>query len=219
MSLLLSKHDGTIVEFPTAELAQALAHLVAGGNTRCQGQSGVTLISAGGTGLLLVDTSWHIGRRLVETFTVVSEASFPFGVAFQQGSSMFTLSQALAGSGYAGTVDDLESVFMAQYSSSGGPLTYLAPSNLVLDEGSFQTRPAKIRRLLADDTFLQATEGGEDIVMEAGPTLLALAATSATHTDQIELLDSGVAGLEAAMETKVEQAAFDPSALWRRRSL
>ena len=57
MSLLLTKHDGTVVEFPLAELAQALAHLVAGGVTRCQGQSGVTLISAGGTGLLLVDTS------------------------------------------------------------------------------------------------------------------------------------------------------------------
>jgi hypothetical protein len=155
-----------------------------------------------------VDTSWHIGRRLVETYTVVSKASFPFGVAFQQGSSMFTLAQALAGSGYAGAVDELASVYMAQYTTSGGPLTYLAPSNLVLDEGSFQTRPAKIRRLLADDTFLQATEGPEDILMEAGPTLLAIAATSATHTEQLDLLGSAVAGLEDSMETKVEQAAF-----------
>jgi hypothetical protein len=96
MSLLLTKHDGTVVEFPVAELAQTLAHLVAGGNTRCQGQSGVTLLSAGGTGLLLVDTAWHIGRRLVETYTVVSEASFPHGIAFQQNPSMFTLAQALA---------------------------------------------------------------------------------------------------------------------------
>jgi hypothetical protein len=38
MSLLLTKHDGTIVEFPVAELALTLAHLVAGGNMRCQGQ-------------------------------------------------------------------------------------------------------------------------------------------------------------------------------------
>jgi hypothetical protein len=128
-SLLLTKHDGTIVEFPVAELAQTLAHLVAGGNTRCQGQSGVTLLSAGGTGLLLVDTSWHIGRRLVETYTVVSEASFPFGVAFQQGSSMFTLSQALAGAGHVtGAITDLAQVYMAQYTTTGGALTYVAAS-------------------------------------------------------------------------------------------
>ena len=202
-SLLLTKHDGTIVEFPLAELAQTLAHLVAGGNTRCQGQSGVTLLSAGGTGLLLVDTSWHIGRRLVETYTVVSEASFPFGVAFQQGSSMFTLAQALAGAGYASAVTDLASVYMAQYTTTGGALTYMdGSSNLVLDEGSFQTRPAKIRRLLADAIFIQATEGDDDVTMEAGPTLLAM------H-EGVELLQADVAGLEASMTHKVEAEIFE----------
>jgi hypothetical protein len=44
--------------------------------------------------------------------------------------------------------------------------------------------------------------------MEAGPALLSLAATSATHAEQIELLDSGVAGLEASMQTKVEEETF-----------
>jgi hypothetical protein len=128
-------------------------------------------------------------------------------VAFQQGSSQFTLSQALAGAGYAGAVDTLASVYMAQYSPSGGPLTYLAPSNLVEDEGLFQTRPAKIRRL-ASSSFIQVTEG-EEVALEAGPALLALASASAAHADQIELLDSGVAGLEASMQTKVEEEAFD----------
>jgi hypothetical protein len=208
-SLLLTKHDGTIVEFPTAELAQTLAHLVACGSTRCQGQSGVTLLSAGGTGLLLVDTSWHIGRRLVETYTVVSEASFPFGVAFQKVGSMFTLSQALAGAGHAtGTVTDLAQVYMAHYSTTGGALTYVAASNLVLDEGSFQRRPAKIRRLLADTTWIQATEGEDDVTMAAGPSLLALATTVATHGGEIEMLRSETAGLEASLATKVEEEAF-----------
>jgi len=146
-SLLLTKADGVVVEFPLAELAQALAHLVAGGVTRCQGHSGVTLLSVGGTGLLLVDTSWYIGRRLTETYTVVSEASFPHGVAFQQASSMFTLAQALAGAGFAGAFTDLAQVYMATYTPAGGAQTYLAPSPLVEDEGVFQTRPAKIRRL------------------------------------------------------------------------
>ena len=202
MSLLLTKHDGTVVEFPLAELAQTLAHLVAGGNTRCQGQSGVTLLSAGGTGLLLVDTSWHIGRRLVETYTVVSEASFPFGVAFQQGSAMYTLAQALAGAGFAGAVDSLASVYMAQYTTTGGALTYLAPSNLVLDEGSFQTRPAKIRRLSADGAYIQATEGEDDVTIEAGPSLLAL-------PGEIEALQSEVAGVEASLTSKVEAETFE----------
>jgi hypothetical protein len=201
-SILLTKHDGTIVEFPVAELAQALAHRVAGGNTRCQGQSGVTLLSAGGTGLLLVDTSWHIGRRLVETYTVVSEASFPYGVAFQQGGSMFTLAQALAGAGYAGAVTDLASVFMAQYTTTGGALTYIAPSNLVLDEGSFQTRPAKIRRIAADTIYIQATEGEDDVLMEAGPTLLAM------H-EGLELAQADVAGLEASLTSKVDAETFE----------
>jgi hypothetical protein len=80
---------------------------------------------------------------------------------------------------------------------------------LVLDEGSFQTRPAKIRRLEADATYIQATEGAEDVTMGPGPALLALAATSAAHADQIELLDSGLVGVEASMQTKVEEETFD----------
>jgi hypothetical protein len=217
-SFLLTKHDGTIVEFPVAELAQMLAHLVAVGNTRCQGRSGVTLLSAGGMGLLLVDTSWHIGRRLVETYTVVSEASFPFGVVLQQGSSMFTLSQALAGAGHVtGAITDLAQVYMAQYTTKGGALTYVAASSMVLDEGSFQTRTAKIRRLLADATWIQATEGEDDVVMAAGLSLLALATTVATHGGEIEMLRSETAGMEASLATKVEEEeAFDAAvAAWK----
>jgi hypothetical protein len=50
---------------------------------------------------------------------------------------------------------------------------------------------------------------GEDVTMEAGPALLALAASTAAHGEQIELLDSGVAGLEAAMQTLVQEGTYD----------
>ena len=72
----------------------------------------------------------------------------------------------------------------------------------MLDEGSFQTRPAKIRRLLADAIFIQATEGDDDVTMEAGPTLLAM------H-EGVELLQADVAGLEASMTHKVDEEVFE----------
>jgi hypothetical protein len=89
---------------------------------------------------------------------------------------------------------------MAQYTTSSGPLTS--------SRTSFQTRPAKIRRL-SSSAYIQATEGVDDVVLEAGRSLLALASQTATHTDQIEALDSAVAGLEASMQTKVEEETFD----------
>jgi hypothetical protein len=73
---------------------------------------------------------------------------------------------------------------------------------MVLDEGSFQTRPAKIRRLLADAIYIQATEGDDDVTMEAGPTLL-------TMHESTELLQADVAGLEASMTHKVDAEMFE----------
>ena len=99
--MLLTLHSGQQVEFADVELAQILVRLQAQNQSYCLGEHDTAQIRVGG-GLLIVDTAWTIGRRLVEGYQIGSDSTFPFGIKFTLGQAVHTLYQALAGSGYVG---------------------------------------------------------------------------------------------------------------------
>ncbi len=114
--MLFTKHSGVTVEFSDVELAQALSRLEAGNTRYCLGHDDVALVNTGG-GLLLIDASWQIGRRLLEQYLIGSDSTFPFQIAFSLNSQSYTLAQALSGVGYVGhpVVTELSQVYMARY--------------------------------------------------------------------------------------------------------
>jgi hypothetical protein len=117
--MLFTKHSGVIVDFSDLELAQALSRLEAGNTRFCAARDDVLFVNTGG-GLLLLDVSWHILRRLSEMYIVAVNSTFPFQISFMLNSASFTLTQALAGAGYVRSpiIDQLEQVFMAKYGGS-----------------------------------------------------------------------------------------------------
>ncbi len=57
--MLFTEHSGVTVDFGDVELAQALARLEAGNTRFCVARDDVVFANTG-TGLLLLDSSWHI---------------------------------------------------------------------------------------------------------------------------------------------------------------
>ena len=108
----LNRYDGTIIPYASSELAAMLTRLIAQGQTSCIGNDDVAIVRVGSVGLLLVDVAWIVGRRLFELYLPTSDSTMPFGLRWQlQNQGAYTLTQALAGSGYGGgTVTDLSPV-------------------------------------------------------------------------------------------------------------
>ena len=121
-----------------SELAQTLARLESQNQSYCLGNYDTAHIRVGGS-LLIVDVGWPVGRRLLESYQVGSDTTFPHGIKFTLGQAGYTLTQALAGAGYFGPSSTLAHVYMGLY--GGGAQFYLTPGQLVLDDGAFQTRP------------------------------------------------------------------------------
>ena len=116
--MLFTKHSGVVVEFGDVELAQALSRLEAGNTRFCTARDDVVFVNTGG-GLLLLDSSWHIARRLLEMYVVTANSTFPFQISFVLNSASFSLAQALAGAGHVGpTITELGQVYMAKYGGS-----------------------------------------------------------------------------------------------------
>ncbi len=115
--MLFTKHSGVTVDFSDAELAQALTRLEAGNTRFCAARDDVVFVNTGG-GLLLMDGSWHISRKLLEMYIVGVNSTFPFQLSFMLNSASFTLAQALAGAGYVGAITALEDLYMAKYGGS-----------------------------------------------------------------------------------------------------
>ncbi len=97
--MLFTKHSGVVVDFSDVELAQGLSRLEAGNTRFCAARDDVVFVNTGG-GLLLVDASWHIARRLLEMYVVATNSTFPFQISFVLNSTSFSLSQALLGAGH-----------------------------------------------------------------------------------------------------------------------
>ncbi len=116
--MLFTKHSGVVVEFGDVELAQALARLEAGNTRYCVARDDVVFVNTGG-GLLLLDSSWHIARRLLEMYVVTANTTFQFQISFVLNSASFNWAQALAGAGHVGpTITELGQVYMAKYGGS-----------------------------------------------------------------------------------------------------
>ncbi len=117
--MLFVKHNNQTVELSEVELAQNLSRLEASNSRYCVGHSDIAYVNTGG-GLLLIDSSWPTGRRLLEQYLIGADSTFPFKITFSLGSTSFTLAQALAGTGYIGfsNITALSQVFMASFGGS-----------------------------------------------------------------------------------------------------
>ena len=82
----------------------------------------------------------------------------PFGLRWQlQNQGACTLTQALAGSGYAGgTVTDLSLVHMLLF--TGVALPYLEAGNLVAAQGFVENSPARLTSIAAGNNILMKKE-------------------------------------------------------------
>ena len=90
------------MSFTVPELTTILGALRLGNQARAF-RNDVAYMAAE-VGLLLVDTSWNVGLRLAEVFEVRPDTTMPFGIAFFNDEAQLTVHQALAASGYTGTL-------------------------------------------------------------------------------------------------------------------
>ena len=134
MNLIL--HDSRTVQFSDGELSQTLTRLQTQNKSYCLGLYDTAHVRVGGA-LLLLDVGWPTGRRLIESYQVGADTTFPYGIKFTLGQATYTLNQALAGAGYVGEANPtLSQVFMALH--NGESQSYLAVGQLVLETGSFE---------------------------------------------------------------------------------
>ena len=171
----LTLHNSTTVSWTQSELAQTLLRLEAQNQSYCLGSYDTAHIRVGGA-LLILDVGWPVGRKLIESYLIGSDATLPYGISFTLGQAQYTLNQALAGASYVGhTTPTLAEVYMGLY--SGGTQLYISPGQLVLDSGGFQTRPAQLKTLAAGANVMLTESEGEiiitstvnEIVGERGP--------------------------------------------------
>jgi len=104
----LTLHNGAIVSFTAAELAQSLTRLVNTNQSYCLGIQETAHVRVG-PNLLVMDVGWLVGRKLIEGYAISYDSTFPILIRFTLGQSHYTLNQALAGAGYVGvpSVTDL----------------------------------------------------------------------------------------------------------------
>ena len=143
----LTLHDSRTVSWTQSELGQTLTRLESQNQAYCLGNYDTAHIRVGGS-LLVVDVGWPVARRLLESYQVGADTTFPFGIKFTLGQASYTLNQALAGAGYVGHSNpSLAQVFMGLF--SGGAQLYLAPGQPVMSTGAFQPEPALLKTLVS----------------------------------------------------------------------
>ena len=114
MELIL--HDSRTVSWTQSELAQTLTRLESQNQSYCLGNYDTAHIRVGGS-LLILDIGWPVGRKLIESYQIGSDTTFPHGIKFTLGQARYTLNQALAGASYVGhATPTLAQVYMGLYS-------------------------------------------------------------------------------------------------------
>ena len=144
-SVNLPLPNGGVKTFDVTHLEQVLAHLSAGQLAYVEVDS-VALWRAGTQALLLVYTGHFPNRRLLEQFELSFDPQFFESLKFRSDPCTGDLQAALLCIGVL--VPDpltLASQYMLKYSTGAEP--YLAPSNMVSDQGAFATRPAALKAL------------------------------------------------------------------------
>ena len=163
-------HDGAVVSYTAAELAQTLTRLTNTNQSYCLGTQDTAHVRVG-PNLLVMDVGWVVGRKLIEGYAISYDSTFPFGLRFTLGQSHYTLNQALAGAGYVGEANPtLAQVYMGLY--AGAALTYLEAGQLVKSQGVFQGEAAELKSLAAGHG-ITLTEGANDITIDGTPALTA----------------------------------------------
>ena len=193
--MFLTLHNGQQVEFPDVKLAQTLIRLQAQNQSYCLGEHDTAHIRVGG-GLLVVDTAWTVGRRLVEGYQIGSYSTFLYGIKFTLGQAVHTLYQALAGSGYVGVQQPtLAQVYMGLFTmESVGH--YVEPGQLVVNGGILEVSPAKLRTLVA----------GANVQLAVADETLTLSSTSDVTAkileDALKPINSEISDLQTAVSKK-----------------
>lgn len=166
--LLLTRADGTQVSFSDVFLASVLSSMLASGQSYTHRED-VAIMNAG-VGLLLIDTRTSFGWKIAEQFEIVSAPTNAFNIGFVNGAQVLDLNSALAAVGYAGPlpVASLDAVHAAWYAAPAGPYVDLA-SNLVVDGGTFNLEPARLRSLAVGSGLTLASSA--DALTVACPTL------------------------------------------------
>ena len=155
--------------FTTAELTTLLGALRLSRQARAFDRD-VAFMSTE-TGLLLGDTSWNVGLRLAETFEVRQDDTLSHGLAFFADEARYDINQALAASGYTGSlpVSNLANAALAFWGSEGRVYVTSASTagtSLVASEGLFGGLAGRIRSLQAG-TGMSVTLQNDAVVLSA----------------------------------------------------
>ena len=190
----LNRYDGTVVVYPTSELAALLTRLIAQGQPSCLGNDDIAIVRVDSVGLLLIDVAWTVGRRLYELYSPVSDSTMPFGLRWTlQGQGAYTLNQALSGPGYVGlvTVPSLSLVHMMLF--TGISLPYLEVGQLVAAQGFVENSPARLMTIAAGSN-IALTTAGEVITISTSADATSTQLTDGLKTKQDTLSAGNPAG-------------------------
>ena len=158
--------------YTEAELALTLAQLTAADQVLCS--SGDVAHVAVGSGLLLVDVSFPANRKLVETFTLTHLASNPFGLEALQGTTGFTLQEAMRMCGAGLFAASLSDIYMALFEGPAGEVEVIEASQLVRSTGVSGLSPASLKELVS------ITTSGMLVGLNVASTATAVTLTSDT---------------------------------------
>ncbi len=85
----LTLHDSRTVSWTASELAQTLTHLEAQIQSYCLGNYDTAHVRVGGS-LLVLDAGCPVGRRLLESYQIGEDTTFPSGLKFTLGQATHT---------------------------------------------------------------------------------------------------------------------------------
>ena len=148
MTTVLTKSDGSSQTFQNSELLTILNGLEAANNTHTEA-AGVAYIRVAPNRLLLLDVTSTLGRRLLEIYNVSYESTNAFGLKWTASNVDYDTQGAVNAAGFGTTVITLASINAATLYNISGDGVYLAATNLVKSQGSFQNQPAELKALAA----------------------------------------------------------------------
>jgi len=154
---------GGTKSFTAAELSLTLAQLTAADQALCS--SGDVAHVAVGDGLLLVDVAYPSNRRLVETFTLTSLPSNPYGIDALQGMVGYTLQEAMLMCG-AGLFAELRDIYMELFQVPVGAVDVLEASLLVGNTGISGTTPAALKELVGIGIDITSTDDAVTLTVD-----------------------------------------------------
>ena len=166
MSTLLARGDGSSTTYLNTELSAILVGLEASNNLHVE-QSGVAFRRLSANRPLLHDVNSTLGRKLLETFSVVYDVTFTYGLRWSSSNVDYSTQGAVSAAGHGGTtVINLASIHASTFFILF-PDTYILPSQLVKNTGVFATTAADLKDL-AVISPLSLTDDGTTITLASG---------------------------------------------------